>query len=49
LAGRLADRSTAPLRGPAYSTIFSLLFGLGLRVGRLLDCVGETSTAIGMF
>jgi integrase len=35
LAGRLADRSTAPLRGPAYSTIFSLLFGLGLRVGEV--------------
>jgi integrase len=35
LAAQLADRSTAPLRGPAYSTIFALLFGLGLRVGEV--------------
>jgi integrase len=35
LAAQFADRSTAPLRGPAYSTIFSLLFGLGLRVGEV--------------
>jgi integrase len=35
LAGQFPDRSTAPLRGPAYSTIFSLLFGLGLRVGEV--------------
>ena len=48
LAAQLSDRSTEPLRGPAYSTIFSLLFGLGLRVGELLDCFGETSTATGM-
>ena len=35
LAAKLPDRNTAPLRGPAYSTIFSLLFGLGLRVGEV--------------
>ncbi|WIW57112.1 site-specific integrase (plasmid) [Mesorhizobium mediterraneum] len=31
----LADRNNAPLRGPAYAAIFSLLFGLGLRVGEV--------------
>lgn len=35
LAAQLAERNNAPLRGPAYSTIFSLLFGLGLRVGEV--------------
>jgi integrase len=35
IAGRLLDRSKAPLRGPTYATIFSLLFGLGLRVGEV--------------
>lgn len=35
LAAQLTDRNNAPLRGPAYSTIFSLLFGLGLRVGEV--------------
>jgi integrase len=35
LAAQLPDRNNAPLRGPAYSTIFSLLFGLGLRVGEV--------------
>jgi integrase len=33
IAGRFPDRNKAPLRGPTYATIFSLLFGLGLRVG----------------
>ena len=33
IAGLLPDRNKAPLRGPTYATIFSLLFGLGLRVG----------------
>ena len=32
LAETLPDRSTAPLRGPTYRTIFALLYGLGLRV-----------------
>lgn len=34
-AAELADRNNALLRGPAYATIFSLLFGLGLRVGEV--------------
>ncbi|MBY6059692.1 tyrosine-type recombinase/integrase [Leisingera daeponensis] len=34
-AAKLPDRNNAPLRGPAYATIFSLLFGLGLRVGEV--------------
>lgn len=34
-AGELPDRNNAPLRGPTYATIFSLLFGLGLRVGEV--------------
>jgi site-specific recombinase XerD len=33
MAERFSDRNKAPLRGPTYATIFSLLFGLGLRVG----------------
>ena len=35
IAGRFPDRNKAPLRGPTYATIFSLLFGLGLRVGEV--------------
>lgn len=35
IAGRLPNRNKAPLRGPTYTTIFSLLFGLGLRVGEV--------------
>ena len=35
LAGRLPDKSRAPLRGPTYRTIFALLYGLGLRVGEV--------------
>lgn len=34
-AAELLDQRNAPLRGPAYATIFSLLFGLGLRVGEV--------------
>lgn len=34
-AAELPDRNNAPLRGPAYAAIFSLLFGLGLRVGEV--------------
>lgn len=34
-AGKLPDQNNALLRGPAYATIFSLLFGLGLRVGEV--------------
>jgi site-specific recombinase XerD len=33
LAAALPDRSKAPRRGPTYAAIFSLLYGLGLRVG----------------
>ena len=33
IAGLLPDRNKAALPGPIYATIFSLLFGLGLRVG----------------
>lgn len=33
LAAGLADNKRAALRGPTYAAIFSLLFGLGLRVG----------------
>jgi site-specific recombinase XerD len=32
-ADNLPDNSRAPLRGPTYSMIFALLYGLGLRVG----------------
>lgn len=35
IAGQFPDRNKAPLRGPTYATIFSLLFGLGLRVGEV--------------
>lgn len=35
LAAMLPDLNNAALRGPSYSTIFSLLFGLGLRVGEV--------------
>jgi integrase len=35
LAAQLPERNNAPLRGLTYSTIFSLLFGLGLRVGEV--------------
>jgi integrase len=35
IAGGLADTNKGPLRGPTYATIFSLLFGLGLRVGEV--------------
>ncbi|UVK48523.1 tyrosine-type recombinase/integrase (plasmid) [Mesorhizobium sp. AR07] len=34
-AAELPDQNNAPLRGRAYATIFSLLFGLGLRVGEV--------------
>ncbi|MFC3320437.1 MULTISPECIES: tyrosine-type recombinase/integrase [Mesorhizobium] len=34
-AAELPDQNNAQLRGPAYATIFSLLFGLGLRVGEV--------------
>jgi len=35
IAERLPDNSRAPLRGPTYRMIFSLLYGLGLRVGEV--------------
>jgi len=35
VAGSLADGPRAPLRGPTYKTIFTLLYGLGLRVGEV--------------
>lgn len=35
IAAGLADTNKGPLRGPTYATIFSLLFGLGLRVGEV--------------
>ncbi len=35
IAGLLPDTNKGPLRGPSYATIFSLLFGLGLRVGEV--------------
>ncbi|API57734.1 integrase (plasmid) [Rhizobium leguminosarum] len=34
-AAELPDQNNAPLRGPAYAIIFSLLFGLGMRVGEV--------------
>jgi integrase len=34
-AAELPDQKNAPLCGPAYAIIFSLLFGLGLRVGEV--------------
>ncbi|MEO8299418.1 MAG: tyrosine-type recombinase/integrase [Burkholderiales bacterium] len=39
-AGRLPDNPRAPMRGPAYETIFALLAGLGLRIGEVsrLQC-----------
>lgn len=33
LASQLPDNSRAPCRGMVYRTIFSLMYGLGLRVG----------------
>jgi integrase/recombinase XerD len=35
LAGSLPDNSRAPMRGLTYRTIFALLYGLGLRVGKV--------------
>lgn len=35
IAAGLADTNKGLLRGPTYATIFSLLFGLGLRVGEV--------------
>ena len=35
VASRLPDNSRAPLRGPTYSMVFALLYGLGLRVGEV--------------
>lgn len=35
VAERLPDNPRAPLRGPTYRMIFSLLYGLGLRVGEV--------------
>jgi len=35
VAARLPDQANATLRGATYATIFSLLFGLGLRVGEV--------------
>jgi site-specific recombinase XerD len=35
VARQLPDRSTAPLRGPTYFTVFALLYGLGIRVGEV--------------
>jgi site-specific recombinase XerD len=35
VASRLPDTNKGPLRGTTYATIFSLLFGLGLRVGEI--------------
>ncbi len=44
-AGHLPEVTSTPLRGPAYRTIFALLYGLGMRVGEVarlrvgdLDC-----------
>ncbi len=34
-ADRFSDNPRAPLRGPTYSMIFALLYGLGLRVGEV--------------
>lgn len=34
-ARSLPDHSRSPLRGPAYRTIFALLYGLGLRIGEV--------------
>jgi integrase len=35
LAASLPDRNKAPQRGPTYAAVFSLLYGLGLRVGEV--------------
>jgi integrase len=35
IAAELPDTNKGPLRGQSYATIFSLLFGLGLRVGEV--------------
>jgi len=35
LTEEMADRPRAPLRGPTYTLIFALLYGLGLRVGEV--------------
>jgi len=34
-AGNLPEVSSTPLRGPAYRTIFAVLYGLGMRVGEV--------------
>lgn len=34
-AAQLPDNTRAPMRGPAYETIFALLAGLGLRIGEV--------------
>lgn len=39
-AGRLPDRSHAPLRGCTYRAVFALLYGLGLRVGEVSRLCG---------
>ncbi len=35
IAAALPDNNRAPQRGPTYATIFTLLYGLGLRVGEV--------------
>lgn len=40
-AGDLQDNPRAPLRGPTYSMIFALLYGLGLRVGEVSRLCGK--------
>jgi site-specific recombinase XerD len=51
VAAQLPDTNKGPLRGATYATIFSLLFGLGLRVGevtrlRLHDVDGDRKLLI---
>jgi site-specific recombinase XerD len=46
VASRLPDTGGASLRGPTYRVIFSLLYGLGLRVGEVARlCVGDVDLA----
>jgi integrase len=40
LAAGLPDQPRAPLRGPTYTLIFALLYGLGLRVGEVSRLTG---------
>ena len=47
VAGRLPDNRSTTCRGSSFRTIFTLLYGLGLRVGESHGCASATSTPPG--